>query len=54
MINSKIIKGDIIMLEIAFWIFVGLIAGWNLIPQPEWIHNLYLKAEEKIKEIFSN
>ena len=29
---------------------VGLIVGWNLLPQPEWAKELYDKAVAKIKK----
>lgn len=29
------------MLDILFWIGVGLIIGWNLLPQPAWVEAIY-------------
>lgn len=29
------------MLHAIFWIAVGMIIGWNLLPQPQWVKNLY-------------
>ncbi len=40
------------MLTILFWISVGLIIGWNALPQPVWVENLYIKAINKIKSFF--
>lgn len=37
------------MLDILFWIFVGLIIGWNLLPQPEWVENVYNMIANYIK-----
>lgn len=31
-----------------FGIIVGLVIGWNLIPQPVWVKNLIDRAIEKI------
>jgi hypothetical protein len=36
------------MLEALFWFGVGLIVGWNLLPQPQWIKNLFIKAKQNI------
>jgi hypothetical protein len=30
---------------------LGLLIGWNLLPQPEWIKNLWDKAVAKIKNL---
>jgi hypothetical protein len=38
------------MLEALFWFAVGLIVGWNLLPQPQWIKNLYDKLKTNISE----
>ena len=32
------------MLDILFWIAVGLVIGWNLLPQPAWVKALYDRA----------
>jgi hypothetical protein len=32
---------------------VGLLIGWNLLPQPEWVENLWGKAVAKIKNLSS-
>ncbi len=39
------------MLEGALFFAVGLIVGWNLLPQPEWVKNLYDKVRAKIKNL---
>lgn len=28
----------------------GMLIGWNLLPQPKWVANLWNKGESKIKE----
>lgn len=25
------------MYSIIFWIFIGMLIGWNLLPQPKWV-----------------
>ena len=32
------------MLEILFWVGVGLVIGWNALPQPLWAKALWDKA----------
>jgi len=32
------------MLDTLFWIGVGLIVGWNVLPQPVWVQILYSKV----------
>jgi hypothetical protein len=27
----------------AAWFFAGLVVGWNVLPQPAWVGNLYSK-----------
>jgi hypothetical protein len=27
---------------------VGLVVGWNLLPQPKWVSDLYVKVKSKI------
>lgn len=39
------------MLEGALFFIGGLIVGWNLFPQPEWVKNLYDKVRAKIKNL---
>lgn len=34
-----------------FWISVGLIIGWNALPQPAFVKAAYDKALAKIKEL---
>lgn len=29
---------------------IGLIIGWNLLPQPAWVKAIYNRAEGKVKE----
>lgn len=31
------------MLSAIFWTAVGLVIGWNLLPQPAWVSNLISK-----------
>jgi hypothetical protein len=38
------------MIEILFWIAVGIVIGWNL-PQPPWAHDLQEKALRAIRDI---
>lgn len=40
------------MFEIMFWIFVGVLVGWN-IPQPEFAKVLQTKAVEWFKGLFN-
>ena len=30
-----------------FWLVVGLLVGWNILPQPTWIKNLVAKVLPK-------
>ena len=30
---------------------VGLLVGWNLLPQPAWVKKLWTKAEDKIEDL---
>jgi len=30
---------------------LGLLVGWNLLPQPPWVKNLWTKAEDKIEDL---
>lgn len=32
------------MLETLFWVAVGLVVGWNLLPQPAWAKALWDKC----------
>ena len=45
------------MLEIIFWVFVGMIIGWH-VPQPVWVkwalNKLRTKAEETIDNVKEN
>lgn len=38
------------MIEMLFWIAVGIVIGWNL-PQPAWAHELQEKAMRTIREM---
>jgi hypothetical protein len=31
------------MFEFILGSIVGLVVGWNVLPQPEWVKNLYAK-----------
>jgi hypothetical protein len=31
-----------------FWLIVGLLVGWNLVPQPKWISNLLSWVKNKV------
>ena len=42
------------MLEALFWLFVGLIIGWNVFPQPKWVETLYTKAFAAVKSWLGN
>ena len=33
-----------------FGLVVGLIVGWNFLPQPQWVKNLVDKVVAKVKE----
>lgn len=37
------------MLNALFWVCVGLIIGWNLLPQPVWVKAIYDKITAKLK-----
>lgn len=37
------------MIDILFGVCVGLIVGWNLLPQPAWVRNLYTQAVEWVR-----
>jgi hypothetical protein len=37
------------MLDNAFWFAVGLVVGWNVLPQPAWVKALYDLVVYKIK-----
>jgi len=41
------------MLENLFFIAVGMIVGWNVLPQPAWVQRLYAIASQKVKDLFS-
>lgn len=32
-----------------FWLILGLLIGWNVLPQPAWIKALWDKVVNKIK-----
>lgn len=36
------------MLEALFWVSVGLVVGWNVLPQPTWVENLYKNISDKL------
>jgi hypothetical protein len=36
------------MLEALFWVTVGLVVGWNVLPQPKWVKTLWNKWFDKI------
>jgi hypothetical protein len=38
------------MLDALLWVAVGMIIGWNLLPQPAWIKRAY----DNIKATWSN
>lgn len=29
----------------------GLLIGWNVLPQPEWVKKLWDKAEDKVEDL---
>jgi len=31
-----------------FWLIVGLLVGWNLVPRPKWISNLLSWVKNKV------
>jgi len=31
------------LLNAALWFAVGLVIGWNVLPQPAWVSDLYAK-----------
>jgi hypothetical protein len=31
----------------AFWLVVGLLVGWNILPQPTWVKGLVVKVLPK-------
>lgn len=40
------------MLEIVFWVAVGLLVGWNLLPQPKWIRTACCWVVNQVKGLF--
>lgn len=36
------------MLMYAVFFGAGLIVGWNLLPQPEWVERLYMAVKRKL------
>ncbi len=40
------------MLDIVFWVAVGLLVGWNLLPQPEWVRSTICWVANKVKGLF--
>ncbi len=40
------------MLDIAFWIAVGLVVGWNILPQPEWVRSTMCWFADKVRNLF--
>jgi len=38
------------MIYLIIGIVVGLIIGWNLLPQPLWVKTIYDKMKGKVKE----
>lgn len=38
------------LLESVILFGVGLVVGWNLLPQPLWVKNLYDKVAAKFKK----
>lgn len=38
------------MLEILFWVAVGLVVGWNIFPQPKVVADLYQKVVDWVKQ----
>lgn len=41
------------MLDYVLAFVVGLIVGWNVLPQPAWVKALYQLAIDKVKSLFS-
>ncbi len=41
------------MLDKILFFGIGLIVGWNVLPQPTWVKNIYEKAIAKIKGFLS-
>jgi hypothetical protein len=39
------------MMQFILGVVIGLVVGWNLFPQPEWVKNLYDKVRAKIKNL---
>lgn len=37
------------MLDTLFWIAVGMVIGWNLLPQPMWVKVLWERTVAKFK-----
>jgi hypothetical protein len=36
------------MVEFVVGLAVGLVVGWNLLPQPKWVSDLYVKVKNWI------
>lgn len=33
---------------------IGLVVGWNVLPQPEWVKNLYISTMNKLESMFGS
>lgn len=40
------------MLTILFWVAVGLVLGWFVLPQPAWARSVYDSAVGFVKGLF--
>ena len=40
---------EVAMLDKLLFFGLGLIVGWNVLPQPTWVKNLYEKVVSKVK-----
>lgn len=42
---------EVAMLDKILFFGLGLVVGWNVLPQPTWVKNLYEKAVNKVKSL---
>jgi len=40
------------MLDMIFWFAVGLVVGWNFLPQPGWVKSAVGWVVDKVKSLF--
>jgi hypothetical protein len=51
--QQNLTDAEVAMLDKILFFGIGLIVGWNVLPQPTWVKNIYEKAIAKIKGFLS-